>query len=248
MQVDLKLGGDRVEVIFTNPSSTDIRFWDYHISDGCWSISFQIKGESETEFTTIMRQWDVAYTVQGPLNSIGPGESHVLAISLNDGRWARHKTIFRLGDKPLYVRVNYKVDPTPEAAKYQVFVGSVMSDWVLSLPPHDWLLAEKSYRGHTAEDLMNLSPDEAFKSVAYWINSRARNIAQDAAEINENQIVTSIAMDNILPGVTVGHVINNILEFAEDIHKVVGEIYSYLETKSLPQTDGKKDNKDLDGS
>src|SRR5260221_2722107 len=116
MQIELVLNIERVEVIFTNTSSTELHLWEPSNSWGWSSISFEIKSGPNSKASTIMHLWNAEFTKNAPSTlTLAAGEKRGFIFDLNDGWWMRDHTIAHLKDKPLFVRVSYHVDPLSAA-------------------------------------------------------------------------------------------------------------------------------------
>lgn len=131
-------------------------------------------------------------------------------------------------DKPLSIRVSYSVDPTPESDEYGVFVGSVVSDWVTSQPPHDWLFAQTIANGESARTLLHYPPEEVLMILCNEIETKARLIELNAKIIHEDPTVPSMALNKMSTGETVGNVVDSILEYTGEIRKAIREKRIYL--------------------
>jgi hypothetical protein len=260
MHIELTLVPDHVEVIFANESSAPLRLWELENSWGWRSVSFQIRSEQDTGVSTILHDWRREWTVNAPtVFVLAPGEKRGFPMNLNDGWWMRDQTISRLKDSPLLARVSYHADPAgPDLLRFltdpnvpdwrrrhdeqwasevaHVFTGSVVSDWVLSQPPHGWLFAPIPYIGETAAPLLQHPPEEVLRRVCALIAQRAWNIKVNAEAINEDPTATLAAFEKMMAGMTAGHLVNSILEDCEEILKTVSEARAYLEAKTVPPT------------
>lgn len=260
MEVALVLHFDHLEVIFSNTSTKELRLWELWNSWGYWSIAFQLRNEQDANVSTIMRRWNTEFTRNGPTYFVvAPGEKRGFPIDLNDGWWMRDHTISRLKDKPLFMRISYTANPVgadflkfltrsdipDEVNRYNerlaselstVFAGSVVSDWVVSEPPHNWLFAQVSNNDEPAAWLSQYPRDEVLKRLFYGIDNHIWSLEQDAKKIYADPTAASTAMAGMSAGTTVGHLVNGILEYAEEIHKKVGEAYKYLESTATSKT------------
>jgi hypothetical protein len=234
MQVALVIRSDDVEVIFTNNSKRDLRLWDTAYSWGYWSISFQLSNKQYTSVSTIIRDWNTEFTVNGPIYyKLAPGEELRIPLNLKNGEWMRNQTTLQLKDQILSIRVSYRVNPTPEADQHDVFVGSIMSDWVTAEPPHGWLFTQLPYRAISAERLLQYPPDEVLNHIVREIDILAWYIEAGSNHINRDSNASSQVLDKA--GTTVGHVGNSILENARQIRKTITEFRAYLEAKVPPE-------------
>ena len=248
MEIELVLHKDRVQVIFRNTGSTELRLWELWNSWGFWSLSFQIRDVEESNISTVLHRWNEEWTVNGPTTFvIAPGETHEITENLNDGEWMREYHIMRLKNKPLQVRAAYNVYPlNPEELKFlrglepvwlseirSVFTGTLASDWVASNPPHDWLFAETPYWTKTKERLSTGSLDEVLRKLTGLVNWMTRDIESNAKALDKDKLVslpvTKLASTQ---STTVGHHVNTILESILEIQKAVKEVSDYLDGKN----------------
>lgn len=126
-------------MLISNTSSEAIRLWESWNSWGWYALSIELKSDLDPRVRIIKRQVR-DWTINGPTYlTLAPGESHEIKLDVNDGWWEWDGDLSELRDEPLSVRVRYEVGPTPESEKLGVFVGTVLSDWVASMPPHTWL-------------------------------------------------------------------------------------------------------------
>ena len=139
MRIELILHPDHVSVLLSNPSSYEKKIWEFENSWGWYSIAFHLKVESEGRTRTITRS-SREWTRNGPsFFVIPPGQVREIEFDINDGWWDKNKNIGQLKNLPVMVRACLKVTPSPEAEKYGAFVGTALSEWVVSSPPHGWL-------------------------------------------------------------------------------------------------------------
>lgn len=142
MHLALTIHSDHLSVTVSNTASQELRLWELENSWGWFSISFHLKGESDENIYIIKRS-SRDWTRDGPsFFVLSPGETREIQLDIKDGWWDIDQAIAQLKDEPISVRASYQVDPTPESDEFDVFVGSVLSDWVFSSPPHSWLFAE----------------------------------------------------------------------------------------------------------
>jgi hypothetical protein len=140
-EVDLELSirRDHLAVTIVNSSLQDERLWDWNCSWGWWSLSIQVreKGGRQIEIHRETRDW----TKNGPIYFVlHSRERQERSIELRDGHWAIPE--LPNGDwqsQPVELRACFQVGPTPESSEFGVFTGTVFSEWVTSMPPHDWL-------------------------------------------------------------------------------------------------------------
>ena len=139
VKLELTIHPDHPVVKVLNTSSEELRLWELDNSWGWFAFSIEIIGEVHQESRIIrrgLREW----TKNGPVYfTLVPGESRTISLRLKDGWWDLPEDIAKLKDEPLSVLARYEVASTPEARQYDVFVGSVVSNRVISEPPHGWL-------------------------------------------------------------------------------------------------------------
>ena len=138
MQLALRVQVNELVVSVSNSSSSEMELWDLQNSWGWNSFSFELKSEIEKQLFTIervTRDW----TKNGPTYfALSPGESRDLSFQIDDGWWEIDE-LSELKNERIRVRARLKIDPSPEAERHGVFIGTVWSEWVVSIPPHNWL-------------------------------------------------------------------------------------------------------------
>jgi len=141
MQLGVRLHDDHLGIVWTNAGSTELRLWDLENSWGWFATSFQIRGVDQPDEYLIERA-DRDWTKNAPTYfSLAPGQEREITLDLNDGWWNKDERVSSLKDLALSIRATYRVEATPEASRSQVYVGTLVSDWVMSAPPHRWLFA-----------------------------------------------------------------------------------------------------------
>ena len=263
LHLDLTLASPDVEVVFRNGSTKPLRLWELDNSWGWWSISFQIRSQHDPHLSTIVHDWHQEWTGNAPSTFVlAPGEARPFTFNLNHGSWKRDQTIARLHDKPLGIRVSYHTEPASAdlvrffsdpkvpndlrqsherwaAEITSVFTGSAVSDWVTASPPHPWLFAPLPPRSQTADQLLQYPPEEVLRRLCALVDSWAWQIELDAKDVNEHPTAPLAVLDQLRTRVTVGHLVNSILEDAEEIRKAVDEARAYLQAKTkTPPEDG----------
>lgn len=139
MRIETVIHPDHVCIVISNTACLEKRIWEFRNSWGWDSISFHLKKESE-EKTRIIKRMPRDWTRNMPsFFVLKQGESREIQLNINDGWWDKGENLSNLKDVPVLVRACLKIGPSPEAEKYGVFVGTVLSDWVVSMPPHGWL-------------------------------------------------------------------------------------------------------------
>ena len=139
MLLELTIYPTYLGIKFFNSSSQDIRLWESENSWGWDSISFQLKCVSGENIPVIRRK-SRDWTENAPdFFVLPPEESHEMRLNINDGWWEVSENFLEWKDRQILVRARYEVGPTPEADKYNVSIGTILSDWVVSKPPHSWL-------------------------------------------------------------------------------------------------------------
>lgn len=232
MEVAPVLYRDHVEIYFKNTSSVELRLWELWNSWGYWSISFELRDERAHSLYTIVRRRDTDFTRNFPSYfALAPGERHALYMDLGDGWWERDEAIAHLKDIPLSVRISYLVTPSQEADELGVFVGSVVSDWVTSLPPHDWLFTQTPNWEELATRLRGRSPDDVLYIFCNEIESQARLIELKAMLIHEDSLAASTVLGEMSPQMTVDHAVNSILEITAAIRHALREKRIYMGSK-----------------
>jgi hypothetical protein len=138
MQLTLRIQSDHLAVTVSNLSSSKVRLWDLENSWGWDSFSFELRSESAERLFAIkrkVREW----TKNGPAYFVlSSGESRDLLFSIEDGWW-EIEDLLAWKKKTILVRARLNVNWSAEAEHNGVFVGEVLSEWVVSAPPHKWL-------------------------------------------------------------------------------------------------------------
>src|SRR5258708_19970636 len=213
MEVAPVLYRDHVEVYVKNTTSAELRLWELWNSWGYWSIYLELRDERASSIYIIVRRRDTEFTGNDPgYFALAPGERHALYIDLGDGWWERDEAIAHLKDIPLSVRISYHVEPSPQADELGVFVGSALSDWVTSVPPHDWLFTQVPNWEELAKRLKGRSPDDVLYIFCNEIETSARLIELKAMLIHENPIEASTVLGKGISEMTGGHAVHSILE------------------------------------
>jgi hypothetical protein len=139
LRLTLTIASDHIVAQIWNISSQAIRLWELGNSWGWEAYTLQFRSALDGKMRSIkraVRDW----TKNGPVFFVlSAGKSREVDIDLHDGWWERDADLARLQDEPMWVRVIFTVNLTPEAEEYGVGIGTVVSDWVVSSPPHRWL-------------------------------------------------------------------------------------------------------------
>lgn len=139
MFLDLIIYSNHLGIKFINPSSQAMRLWELENSWGWYSISLQVIEETAKNLLTVKRKTR-EWTENAPeFFVLQPGESREMRMEMQDGWWDMSGELHDLHDRPVIIRAVYTVDKTPESDSFGVFTGVVYSDWVHSVPPHEWL-------------------------------------------------------------------------------------------------------------
>ena len=116
----------------------------------------------------------------------------------------------------------------PDLNLANLFTGSVVSDWVISEPPHAWLFAELPRWAETSETLPGLTPDEILTHILDLINQMTWQIERNARVITKESVASLVAQE-YTPQTIVGHHVTTILECALEIRKAIEELPAYLD-------------------
>ena len=139
MRLVLTIHANELSVKISNSSSDEIRLWELENSWGWDSISLHLKKESDAHIYVIkraVRDW----TKNGPyFFTLSSGETREIFLNIKDEWWEWSQDISALRDQPILVRAQLSVISSSEAEKHGVFLGDVVSDWILAAPPHPWL-------------------------------------------------------------------------------------------------------------
>jgi hypothetical protein len=138
MHLELSVRASDLSVTVSNSSSQELRLWELENSWGWFSFAVEVQGESGV--SGIIKRAPREWTRNAPTYfTLAAGERREIILNLKDGWWESDEGLSELKDDSLRVRVRYEVGPTPESESLGVFVGTDLSEWVESTPPHTWL-------------------------------------------------------------------------------------------------------------
>lgn len=147
MDLDLILRAGPLTVAILNSSAQERRLWEWQNSWGWYSLAVQVRGAADQQIE-IKRRWR-DWTKNGPVYFVVPPRgSRDVSIDLQDGWWEAADAIFpnwlpaSWKDHPVELRARLRIEPTPESERFDVFTGTVFSEWIVSRPPHGWLPVE----------------------------------------------------------------------------------------------------------
>ncbi len=139
MDLILTICSSNLSVTVLNTSSQEFRLWELENSWGWFSFTLYLRGKTHEE-VRIIKRISRDWTKNGPYFYIlFPGESREIQLNVNDSWWDKPDNLSRLHDDSIYVCIVLNIDPSPEANEFDVFVGTIQSNEVLSVPPHFWL-------------------------------------------------------------------------------------------------------------
>jgi hypothetical protein len=112
-------------VVFTNVSAEPQAVWEYWISWGYQTVTFELTSEDGRKFLVSKRPH--GFTRNFPSTFlIEPGEHQVYAIRLDEW-WEAHPALPKAAEFPITLKAIYEVLPTPEAVEYKVWTGRIES-------------------------------------------------------------------------------------------------------------------------
>lgn len=144
MNLKLSIHGNYLSLVIMNSSVQERRLWEWSNSWGWFTLAIQVRGKASTQIEARrkLREW----TKNGPVYfTLRPQERREVKIDLHDGWWE----LENLGGAPeswqndaLELRARLQIERTPESDQFDVFTGTVVSEWIKSKPPHRWLLTQ----------------------------------------------------------------------------------------------------------
>lgn len=139
IRMTLRIRRRRLVLTLVNSSSRPVRYWRAENSWGWFAVSIELRAGTEPR-PRVVRRTQRDWTRNVPhFHTLAPGERDERELDLHDGWWDPPPSLELLRDSVIEVRAVLHVGPSPEASKYGVFVGTVVSDSVQSQPPHTWL-------------------------------------------------------------------------------------------------------------
>jgi hypothetical protein len=143
MDLTLTICSSNLCVTVLNTSSQELRLWELENSWGWFSFSLYLRGEMDEE-VRIIKRMSRDWTKNGPyFYVLSPAESRNIQLNINDGWWDKPASLSKLYNASIYVRTTLNIDPSPEADEFDIFVGTVQSNEILSVSPHLWLYASE---------------------------------------------------------------------------------------------------------
>jgi hypothetical protein len=266
MKLELALKPDHVEVVFINDTASELRLWEYYCPEGWWSVAFHVKSEKDPNVSTILHLWNMEWSGigSGPNTFVlQSADQREFSIDLNNGYWMRDALIPTLKDERLLVRIAYQSQPmnadelremiesSPRGQERwghlaNVFVGSAMSEWVESEPPHSWLFGPSItyYRAESADQLMEYPSEEALGRVLSRIDYLAWFIELHAKAVNRDPVASCQAVNDPSVEMTVGHFTTAMLDYALEIQRAAREAQAYLAAQDSNQAKDDHDRQD----
>ena len=135
--------GAALDIMIINHSLQATPVWNRSNSWGWETLGLEIRGSPPSQECYSLTVKPCAWTRNGPgFTEIPPGGIQRITISAGNPEWNGIERIEHLRGETLWVRANLRVQPSPEAETYEVFVGEVNSPWRESQPPHRWLFTD----------------------------------------------------------------------------------------------------------
>lgn len=63
----------------------------------------------------------------------------MLKFNLRDEYWKKPAELESLKNKTIQAKAVLEIKESPESKKFNIFQGKAESDWIDSIPPHNWL-------------------------------------------------------------------------------------------------------------
>lgn len=117
-----------------------VRLW---AQDNSWGWSMPrvlVRTEADGDVTATLRPRDAVFTANLPnYATLAPGEGTAYSVGADGLDLAAFQPLLPFTESPLWVQGELSVTPSPEAAEFGVWCGSLRSEVTRLLPPHLWL-------------------------------------------------------------------------------------------------------------
>lgn len=129
-----------LEFWIENSGAEPLRVWDRSNSWGWETFVLVIARRSEPQECFTLKPKPRIWTRNGPgFVEIPPRGGHLVTMRPGNPEWDGLQCIDHLRDETLLVQGLLRILPSPEARRFNVFVGEVTSPTYVSEPPHAWL-------------------------------------------------------------------------------------------------------------
>lgn len=136
LQLKFIINSDSFIIRFFNISDEIIKIWKFDNAWGWELLSFVIRTE-EKEYKV---NREIKYSEKKPdFIAVKPGRSYKLKIKIKNSEWDFNSFAAQVESKKLHIRAVYESPVYSETKKYQIFSGTIKSNWAYSEPPHKWL-------------------------------------------------------------------------------------------------------------
>jgi hypothetical protein len=140
--VTLEVRTAALEFWVENAGTGPLRVWDCSNSWGWGTHLLVIQPGSEPSERFLLEPQPRMWTRNGPgFIEIPPGAGHLVVLRPGDPEWSGFQDIDHLREDVILVQGLLRIPPSPEASRFNVFVGRAISSTHVSAPPHRWLFA-----------------------------------------------------------------------------------------------------------
>lgn len=143
LALDAQVRRAQLDIMITNEGAGPVRVWDRSNSWGWNTLALEVASPPPSEDYYALTAKPRSFTRNGPgFIEIPSGACHLVIVAPENPEWEGLEHIGHLRGEALRVRAILRIPPSPEAEKYNVFVGEVSSPWQDSEPPHRWLFGD----------------------------------------------------------------------------------------------------------
>lgn len=134
LQLRLNIVSDLLVVNIINITPNEINIWDFDTPWGWEVISFRLKTDDKGY---IINRRPKTFQKNPSCFKVLPGRGYEVSFNLRDGTWHFDEAILNLKEVPIQIQIRLDIPVFPETEKFRAFVGSIQSNWVSSIPPHE---------------------------------------------------------------------------------------------------------------
>ena len=138
MKIGIEIQNAFLKVTISNLSGNTFKIWETWNSWGWGSVYLLIDTEDKQRNIILKRDPKRDWTVNYPsFIEIAPGQSFSFTLKGED--LVSENDLSGLKENALMMKAVLEIHETPEAIQYGIFTGKVESEWIQSIPPHNWL-------------------------------------------------------------------------------------------------------------
>jgi hypothetical protein len=143
MRIEINHTDDKLFLLIVNDTDNTVRIWEFHNSWGWFALKWIVHTKNDNSTIEIKKLETKAWTKNHPdFFEISPGSVHTVLINFSDGDW-QIPEVGNFKEKVLILKCVLEIPPSPEAGKFNVFVGKLESNEIAVPPPHRWLFANQ---------------------------------------------------------------------------------------------------------